>query len=77
MGEVADRLDGCAAIQRDLDSLKKRGKQEPHEVEEHKCKVLHLERNNSRHKCTLGTNWQESSFPRKNLQVLVKKNTQP
>lgn len=34
-----------------------RGKWEPHEIQEHKCKALCLGKNNPRYKYTLETDW--------------------
>lgn len=40
--KVVGRPDSCAIIQKDTDKLEKMKKQEPPEVQQRKCKDLHL-----------------------------------
>jgi len=70
LGGVADMPEGCAAIQRDLDTLeswvgrnlmKRKGR----------CRVLHLGKNNPMYQYRLGTDMLESSKGKKDLGVLV------
>ena len=49
LGGVVDRLDGCAAFQRDLDRVEKWTKRNLMEFSKGKCEVLPLGRNNPRH----------------------------
>lgn len=49
LGRVADRPEGCADIQRDLDRLKKWANRTLVQLNKWKCKVLSLGRNNPRH----------------------------
>lgn len=51
---MADRLNGCAAIQRDFDNSGEMGREEPHEVHEQEMLSPALGRNNPRHQVRLG-----------------------
>jgi len=48
-GGVADTLEGCAAIQRDLNRLEKWADKNLMKCNEGKCKILLLRRNNPMH----------------------------
>ncbi|PKU42592.1 rna-directed dna polymerase from mobile element jockey-like [Limosa lapponica baueri] len=71
LGGVADRPEGCAAIQRDLDVLDKWADRSLMKFSKGKCKVLHLGRNNTMHQYMLRATQMESSFAEKDLWVLV------
>ncbi|GAB0180571.1 mitochondrial enolase superfamily member 1 [Grus japonensis] len=71
LGGVADRPEGCAAMQRDLDRLEKWADRNLVKFNNEKCKVLSLLRNNPSHQDMLEANWLESSFAEKDLRVLV------
>ncbi|KAK4830140.1 hypothetical protein QYF61_008567 [Mycteria americana] len=68
---VADRPEGCVAIQRDLYRLEKWADRKLMKFSKGKCKVLHLGRNNPKHQCMLGADCLESSSARKSLRVLM------
>lgn len=54
-GGVVDTAAGCAAIHRTLDRLEKWADRDLMKFSKVKCKVLHLEENNSKHQNRLGT----------------------
>ena len=64
LGGVADTLEGCAAIQRDLNRLEKWA-----DKNLIKSKVLRLGRNNPMYQYMLGANQLESSFSERSLQT--------
>ena len=68
---MADRPEGHAAIQRDLDRLEKWADRNPIKFNSEKCKVLHLRRNNPSHQDMLEANCLESSFAEKDLGFLM------
>ena len=70
LGGLADRLDGCAATQRDTDKLEKWANTSLVKFKG-KRKALPLRRNNPRHQHRLGANRQKSSCAEKELGVLV------
>ena len=60
-GEVVDRSESCAAIQRDLDRLEKWANIKLSKFREEKFQVLHLGRNNPMHQYRVIADWLESS----------------
>ncbi|GAB0186588.1 mitochondrial enolase superfamily member 1 [Grus japonensis] len=70
LGGMADTPEGHAAIQRDLNKLKKWADRNLMKFKE-KSKVLYLERNDLMHQYTLGALWLESIFAENDLRVLV------
>ncbi|KAK4822305.1 hypothetical protein QYF61_013004 [Mycteria americana] len=65
LGRAADRPEGSAAIQKDLDRLEKWGEKNLMEFNKGKSKVLQLGRNNPIHQYMLGANWLESTWQRR------------
>jgi len=57
---MANTPEGCADIQRDLDSLAQWTAWNLMKSKKRKCKALHLGRNNSRHPYIMGTKQVES-----------------
>lgn len=73
LGEVADILEGHAAIQRDFDRLNKLANKKSMKLNKEKYNILHLLRNNSRPKYKLGGDQLERSFAEKDLRIPVDK----
>ncbi|GAB0208576.1 mitochondrial enolase superfamily member 1 [Grus japonensis] len=71
LGGVADTLEGCAAIQRDLDRLENWVERNIMKLNKGKCRALHLGRNNPKHQYRLGVGLLGSSSVEKDLGVLV------
>ena len=69
LGEVADKLHGCAAFH--LDRLENWADGNIMKFDKRKCQVLHLGRNNIMHQYMLGANQLESSSAEMDLGVLV------
>ena len=69
---VVDTLEGRDAIQ-DLDRLERWACVKLIKFNKAKCKVLHMGRDNSKHKYRLGGEWTERSPEEKDLAVLVDK----
>jgi len=71
LGGVVDTLEGCAAIQRDLDRLDSWAERNLMKFNKGNCRVLHLGRNSPMHQHRLGTDLLESTFEERDLGVLV------
>ena len=61
LGEAADKPEGCAAIQQDLERLERWAQRNLMKFNKGKCRVLHLGRNNPMHQYRLGADLLESS----------------
>ncbi|KAJ7409836.1 rna-directed dna polymerase from mobile element jockey-like [Willisornis vidua] len=68
---VAGTPEGCAAIQQNLDRLENWVERNLIRFNKHKCRVLHLGRNNPKYQYRLGADLLGSSFAEKDLGVLV------
>ncbi|GAB0209608.1 mitochondrial enolase superfamily member 1 [Grus japonensis] len=71
LGGVADRPEGHAAIQRDLNRLEKWADRNLMKFNRGKCQVLPLRRNDPRHQYILGATQLEISLAEKALELLV------
>ncbi|RMC15806.1 hypothetical protein DUI87_08010 [Hirundo rustica rustica] len=71
LGEVAGTPQGCAALQRDLDRLERWAERNLLTLNQGKCRVLYLGKNDTRHQQRLGAHLLESSSVEKDLGVLV------
>ena len=68
---MADTLEGCAAIQQDLDRLESWAAIIRMRFNKSKCRVLHLGRNNNKYQYRLGHDLLERRSAEKDLGVLV------
>lgn len=68
---MGDRLNGCAAVQRDFGSLEKWAERNLVKSKKRKCQVLPLGRNNPTHQDRLGTKCLERSSAVKVLGMLM------
>lgn len=62
LGGVADRAQGHAGTQRDLDSLEKWADRKQGKFSKGMCKDLHFVKNNPKHQNVLGATSKESSW---------------
>ena len=69
--EGADTLEGCAAIQQDLDRLDSWAGRNMMRFNKSKCRILHLGRNNHMHQYRLGADVLERSSAEKDLDVVM------
>jgi len=67
LGRVVDTPEGCAAIQRDLDSLESWAERNLMRLNKGKCSVPHLGKNNPIHQDRLGVDLLESSSEKRDL----------
>ena len=70
-GGVSDAPEDCATIQRDLNRLEKWSDRNLMKFSKKKCRVLHLDRNNSKNRHVLGATQLERSLGEEDLGVLV------
>lgn len=68
---MADKPEGDAAIQKDLNRLEECAGRNPMKLNKGRCKALHPGRNNPRHQHLLMATQMESSFVGSDLGVLV------
>jgi len=68
---VADTLEGCAAIQQDLDRLESWTVRNQMRYNKSMCRVLHLGRNNCEYQYRLGHDLLDRSSAEKDLRVVV------
>lgn len=71
LGGMAIGPEGHAAIQHNLDRLKKWADRNLVKFSKEKCNVLQLVRNNSTHHCMLGATQLEGNLSEKDLGVLM------
>ncbi|KAK4827589.1 hypothetical protein QYF61_019491, partial [Mycteria americana] len=71
LGAVADRPEGCAAIQRDLNRLEKWADRNLRNFNREKCKVLQMGKNSLMHQYMLDATHLENSLEKKAMVVLV------
>ncbi|GAB0176081.1 mitochondrial enolase superfamily member 1 [Grus japonensis] len=71
LGGLADTPGGCAAIQKDLNRVRKWADGNLMQLNKGQCNVPQLRRNNPRHQYLLGATHLESSFAEKDLGVLM------
>jgi len=74
LGRLVDISNGCAALQRDLNTPEKRANRNLMRLSEGKCKVLQLGRSNPRHQHMLRANKLEDSSAEEDPRILVDNN---